>query len=90
MLGIFLQKSQTKMDLLYSSPLALTFQYLSRWFYKETPLRNLFKEFFEADRRNVDLGYDSKTDEAEDYDFVVGKKNCVFVFILIDKLYLNR
>lgn len=58
------------MDLLYSSPLALTFQYLSRWFYKETPVRSLFKEFFEADRRNVDLGYDDKKDE--EFDFIVG------------------
>lgn len=68
-----LQKSQTKMDLLYSSPLALTFQYLSRWFYKETPVRSLFKEFFEADRRNTDLGCDSKKEEDEEYDFIVGK-----------------
>lgn len=68
----FQEKSQTRMDLLYSSPLALTFQYLSRWFYKETPVRSLFKEFFEADRRNVDLGYDAKKDEEEeDYDFIV-------------------
>lgn len=61
------------MDLLYSSPLALTFQYLNRWFYKETSLRSLFKEFFEADRRNVDAGCDAaKKDEAEEYDFIVG------------------
>lgn len=70
---VTLQKSQTKMDLLYSSPLALTFQYLARWFYKETPVRSLFKEFFEADRRNTDLGCDSKKDEDEEYDFIVGK-----------------
>lgn len=68
-----LQKSDVRMDLLYSSPLALTFKYLNRWFYKETPVRSLFKEFFEADRRNVDLGFDATKDEAEDYDFIVGK-----------------
>lgn len=70
-MSIALQKPQTRMDLLYSSPLAMTFQYLSRWFYKETPLRSLFKEFFEADRRNAELGCTAKRDE--EYDFIVGK-----------------
>lgn len=78
---MILQKSQTKMDLLYSSPLALTFQYLNRWFYKETPVRSLFKEFFEADRRNVDLGCDAKKDEAEDYDFIVGNVPSCYSFL---------
>lgn len=60
------------MDLLYSSPLALTFEYLNRWFYKETSLRDLFKEFFEADRRNADLAFEDEGDD-EEYNFIVGK-----------------
>lgn len=59
------------MDLLYSSPLALTFEYLNRWFYEETSLRDLFKEFFEADRRNAGVGCDEEN-KYEEYDFIVG------------------
>lgn len=65
------------MDLLYSSPLALTFEYLNRWFYKETSLRDLFKEFFEADRRNAALKFEAEDDDDDDddeeYNFIVGK-----------------
>lgn len=62
------------MDLLYSSPLASTFSYLTRLFYKETSLRDLFKEFFEADRLNADLSCASEADDKkEEYNFIVGK-----------------
>lgn len=63
------------MDLLYSTPLGLTFEYLSRWFYKETSLRDLFREFFEADRRNAGITYDAEEedDKDEEYNFIVGK-----------------
>jgi len=68
----YCDKTQTNMDLFYSSPIALTFQYLSRWFYKETPVRGLLKEFFEADRRNADLKSNPPLDDYyEEYDFIV-------------------
>lgn len=62
------------MDLLYSSPLALTVEYLTRWFYKETSLRDLFKEFFEADRLNADVNCEpDDVAKPEEYNFIIGK-----------------
>ncbi len=74
----FQEKPQTKMDLLYSTPLSKTIEYFTRWFYKETSLRDLFKEFFEADRRNADLKCETENDDDEDYNFIVGKNFFVF------------
>ncbi|XP_037031222.1 glucose dehydrogenase [FAD, quinone]-like [Bradysia coprophila] len=66
----FHEKPQKKMDLMYSSPLASTFEYLTRLFYKETSLRDLFKEFYEADRRNAELSCESDGKD-EEYNFIV-------------------